>query len=324
MKCPVPNAQEAVIATNDDATQCKRFAVEKGYWSDPYVSQMVSSAMQRRAPEINRGYYARVRAIQIMTEQFIKLTKQNCQIVNLGAGFDTMYWRLRDSSLLPRQFVEVDFPTVTSRKCHIIQSRKKLSDNINSKDGNLLVSSSDLHADDYHIIGTDLCKLDNLDLKLKDSKVDRSLPTLFICECVLVYIEPEKCEKLIRWISDNFPTAFFLNYEQVNMGDRFGQIMIENLKVRNCLLLGNSACQSLDTQAQRFLTQGWDGAEATPMTTVYRRLPVAEIEKIEKLEFLDELELLDQLFCHYCLCWAYKDANNIGLSKISLHGTLIE
>ena len=40
--------------------------------------------------------------------------------------------------------------------------------------------------------------------------------------------------------------------------------------------------------------------------------------RIEKLEFLDERELLDQLFQHYCVCWAYKDTANIGLSDISL------
>ena len=66
-------SQEAVIATNDDATQSKRFAVQKGYWHDPYVLQMMGTSVQRRAPEISRGYYARVKAIQIMTEQFIKV-----------------------------------------------------------------------------------------------------------------------------------------------------------------------------------------------------------------------------------------------------------
>ena len=40
--------------------------------------------------------------------------------------------------------------------------------------------------------------------------------------------------------------------------------------------------------------------------------------RIERLEFLDERELLDQLFQHYCVCWAYKDTAKIGLSNISL------
>ncbi len=42
--------------------------------------------------------------------------------------------------------------------------------------------------------------------------------------------------------------------------------------------------------------------------------------RIEKLEFLDERELLEQLFEHYCLCWAYKESADkpAQLSKISL------
>lgn len=37
-------------------------------------------------------------------------------------------------------------------------------------------------------------------------------------------------------------------YIQVNMSDRFGQVMIENLQRRQCSLAGVEICQSLDTQ----------------------------------------------------------------------------
>lgn len=35
---------------------------------------------------------------------------------------------------------------------------------------------------------------------------------------------------------------------QLNMNDRFGQVMIENLQRRQCILAGVEACQSLDSQ----------------------------------------------------------------------------
>lgn len=65
--------EDAVIATNDDAAQCKRFAVEKGYWTDPYISQIIPKGFSTHAPEINRGYFARVRSIQILMEKFLKV-----------------------------------------------------------------------------------------------------------------------------------------------------------------------------------------------------------------------------------------------------------
>lgn len=40
---------------------------------------------------------------------------------------------------------------------------------------------------------------------------------------------------------------------QVNMDDRFGQIMIENLRRRQCDLAGVETCKSLESQVRAFL-----------------------------------------------------------------------
>lgn len=42
-----------------------------------------------------------------------------------------------------------------------------------------------------------------------------SLPTMILTECVLVYMEPDKSENIVRWFGENFHTALFLNYEPV-------------------------------------------------------------------------------------------------------------
>ena len=44
-----------------------------------------------------------------------------------------------------------------------------------------------------------------------------SLPTLFLAECVLVYMEPEKSKELVRWAGANFTTALFVNYDPVRL-----------------------------------------------------------------------------------------------------------
>lgn len=53
-------------------------------------------------------------------------TGDQCQIINLGCGFDTLYWRLRDAGHMITNFIELDFPTVTSRKCYVIKRNKNL------------------------------------------------------------------------------------------------------------------------------------------------------------------------------------------------------
>jgi O-methyltransferase involved in polyketide biosynthesis len=52
----------------------------------------------RRSPLINRGYYARVAAVQTLVSQFLDHVKGNkAQIVSLGAGFDTTYFRMKNA-----------------------------------------------------------------------------------------------------------------------------------------------------------------------------------------------------------------------------------
>lgn len=67
------DGDEAVRSTNDDASHCKRFAVQLGYWTDPYLPLLVRST-ERKTPEINRGYFARVIGITNIIEKFIKVS----------------------------------------------------------------------------------------------------------------------------------------------------------------------------------------------------------------------------------------------------------
>lgn len=101
------------------------------------------------------------------------------------------------------------------------------------------------------------------------------------------------------------------------MGDRFGQIMIENLRRRQCDLAGVETCKSLESQKERLLASGWETASAVDMMELYSRLPRAEVSRIEALEFLDEMELLEQLMQHYCLCWATKGGGELGLKEVT-------
>ncbi|XP_077357755.1 leucine carboxyl methyltransferase 1 isoform X1 [Festucalex cinctus] len=313
-------SDEAVRATCDDATACKRFAISKGYWKDPYIQYFVRSVGERKAPEINRGYYGRVKGVNHLLDAFIRKTGRDCQVINLGAGLDTTFWRLKDEDLLPKKYFEVDFPTVVARKIHYINRTKPhLSKPIietHSTDC-LLLDAHSLDSDRYCIIGADLRDTSALDEKLKKVHLNPELPTLLLSECVLVYMTPAQSGNLVHWAAGTFHTAMFVNYEQVNMSDRFGQVMIENLQRRQCTLAGVEVCRSLDSQKDRFLRSGWDHADALDMVTVYSMLPQEDVARIERLEFLDEKELLQQLLQHYSICWATKDKLSLGLAQLA-------
>ena len=71
------------------------------------------------------GYYARVMAFRTLVEKFIITTNNRCQVVSLGAGFDTLFWHLHSKGMLPTLFLEVDFNSVVARKTHTIRYGEK-------------------------------------------------------------------------------------------------------------------------------------------------------------------------------------------------------
>lgn len=64
---------------------------------------------------------------------FMQLSGGKGQIINLGAGFDTLYWRLRDAGNSSANFVELDFPSITAKKCYHIKKHKQLIDTLNTE-----------------------------------------------------------------------------------------------------------------------------------------------------------------------------------------------
>lgn len=117
---------EGVRGTCEDASLCKRFAVSIGYWHDPYIEHLVRQSKERKAPEINRGYFARVHGVSQLIKAFLRKTECRCQILNLGAGMDTTFWKLKDEGLLPNKYFEVDFPMIVTRKLHTIKNKPLL------------------------------------------------------------------------------------------------------------------------------------------------------------------------------------------------------
>ncbi|CAH2103058.1 unnamed protein product [Euphydryas editha] len=298
---------EAIIATNTDATECKRCAVELGYWKDEYISYFVKH-VDRKAPEINRGYYARVKAMEMFIHQFLERCGTQCQIINLGCGYDTLYWRLKDTTQAVSNFIELDFPSVTSKKCHIIKRNKQLLEKICKEDGEVIIRSGDLHSDGYHLLGCDLRCLGEVRRKLQAGGASPDAPALLLAECVLVYLRPDAALALLRHLAATFPRCVLLVYEQCNLGDKFGEIMVRNLSARGCPLAGEAHCREPAAQAERLRALGFEQARSWDMETVWRALPEDDRARVEALEMLDERELLLQLNTHYALTVATRGA----------------
>jgi len=332
-------SEESVQRTNDDATQCKMSAVAHGYWTDPYLPAFkIRASESRKAPEIHRGYYTRVTGIWSILVKTIEHLCQDSggksskfQVVNLGAGFDTLFWRISDhlekKSLLSKlnSFVDIDLSEVTAKKCMAVRKSKLLLGKIAGKnDGNgddieeVKFSRTDLHGANYHILATNFTDLKTLESKLQEcGGFSYDVPTIFIAECVFVYIDSGKTNSFLQWVSTKFHSSIaMINHEQLNIFDRFGQVMLDNLAQRGCSLPGLEACRNKTSHLNRLLENGWQSGYCWTMNEVYNYLPKDEVERIEKLEFLDERELVSQLFEHYCVSFGWKSNADDKLEEI--------
>ena len=144
---------EGTRSTDGFAAHARVSAVRQGYIQDEFVSHFVPRArnLPTHAPLINIGTYLRTTSIDRLVEDFLKAGAEGGvpvkkQIVSLGAGSDTRFWRLSvslDSSGFRcysdihlksgplkghiSSYVELDFAEITSKKAMAIRKSKALS-----------------------------------------------------------------------------------------------------------------------------------------------------------------------------------------------------
>jgi [phosphatase 2A protein]-leucine-carboxy methyltransferase len=83
-------------------------AVNAGYLSDPYaasITKISPSTVSRRVPLINLGTHHRTWALDQLVTNFLNCRHSDGevkkkQIVSLGAGSDTRFWRLMVSNVV--------------------------------------------------------------------------------------------------------------------------------------------------------------------------------------------------------------------------------
>eukprot|EP00250_Pteridium_aquilinum_P024477 c2912_g1_i1 orf=306-1325(-) len=310
------SADAAVQATNDEASTSKLSCVKKGYMQDEYVQYFVRRPT-RRSPIINRGYFSRWASIRKLLLQFLEAEAPSSgghskkQILSLGAGFDTLYFQLQDEEKAPHLFVELDFKEVTSKKTMIIDAYEQLR----SKLGTTSIVSKEkgqILSDHYKLLPADLRDINSLNVILDQAKMDPSLPTLILAECVLIYLEPSESRALVQWAGQKFSTSIFVVYEQIHPDDGFGRQMLRNLEKRGCPLLGLHDTPTLEAKKQRFMDLGWQRSEALDMDVIYNQhIDARDRRRIERLELFDEFEEWHILQEHYCISYGINDQLNL-------------
>ena len=208
---------------------------------------------------------------------------------------------------------EVDLLEVVMKKISIIS---KTSELLNAIQGEVKIEQTSIHSKNYHLCVVDLNNLESLKKSLIESNIDTSIPTLFLSECVLIYLDPTFSDLIIEWISTTFKYSSMLTYEQINPFDNFGNVMIQNLKQRGCPLLGIVKYPDLKSQEQRFKNKGFSICTAVDMLNIYNNyLSKEDVKRTKKIEFFDEYEEWNIILQHYSLIFSLNNTNNYWLSN---------
>jgi O-methyltransferase involved in polyketide biosynthesis len=120
---------------------------------------------------------ARYYNLDLMTKQFLSERKK-CNIINLGAGLDTAYFRLKDERAI---FYEVDLPEVIEKRRMLLgESRNEI------------------------LIGGDMFSLGWVNL------IDKSLPSLLVASGVFQFYNEERIINFIHDLRRAFPQGYLL------------------------------------------------------------------------------------------------------------------
>lgn len=265
---PSPNNDNSISVqeTNDHSILSKHAMIASGYCDDAYLHIFTKQKAPRRAPLINRGYYIRAKAVDTVLHSFVdNYSGTKKQIISVGAGFDTSFFRLSESdtkSMEDVYYIEIDFPPLTERKKKLIlnsqQCLKLLGDSSRAFDVSETDASVKISTDCYCLLGQDLSDLNGLQTTLDNVlELDSLLPTLVLSECVMTYMNPIDSTNLIKFVRQYFSKPVFVTYEQVKPHDAFGRFMRAHFTKLNSPLKAIAEYNNEERQKTRYVDSGY-------------------------------------------------------------------
>ena len=278
----------------------------------------------------NAGTYVRTTAIDTLVDRFLDAyPSQLKQIISLGAGTDTRYFRVLSRRAMKNLvYHEIDFPSNTSKKIAAIRKSSHAlatlqSAHASDEEPKISANADSLHSPTYNIHPLDLRELAT-DAANTDSgpallpNLSTTAPTLLLSECCLVYLHPATADAVLssfvkRFTTPSIPLGLII-YEPIRPNDAFGQVMISNLATRGIHLQTLKKYSSLFRQKQRLQVAGFQsGQRAADVDYLWERwISEGEKERVNGLEMLDEMEEWRLLAQHYCVAWGWRDGDGDG------------
>lgn len=296
-------ARDKIIQQTDgDATSSRMSAVSSGYLSDTFAKAFFPQGQEipKRYPIINRGTHVRTHAIDRLVSKFLERNPdQRKQIISLGAGSDTRFFRLC-AGKYNVIYHEIDFEENAISKRSVIRGSRELSS----------MTAPQENSSSYHLHALDLRDLTKRSPPIIPG-LESETPTLILSECCLCYLPPDMASSVLQYFAMNLKDELaIILYEPIRPFDAFGKTMVANLSSRGIELRTLKRYYSLEAQRQRLRLAGFEtGQGARDVHQIWSSeewVSKDERERVEKLEWLDEVEEWQLLASHYCVAWGWR------------------
>lgn len=227
--------------------------------------------------------------------------------MSLGAGSDTRYFRLRRANKHTNfAYHELDFKENNLNKIDRLQSPacvQAVRTLCNIDLSAAQIKGGTLALGDFNIHAIDLRQLTG-----EADWLDKTLPTLLISECCLIYLSPEESDAVLNYFSNQLwhvPVAVVI-YEPFRSDDSFGRTMLRNLLTRGIVLQTIEKYSNEAEQRQR-LTQRKLQARSADTNFIWENwISSSEKTRVDNLEWMDEIEEFVLLAKHYCITWGWR------------------
>ncbi|PTB36290.1 hypothetical protein M441DRAFT_150835 [Trichoderma asperellum CBS 433.97] len=298
-----PALDDMVMGTNNSSIASKRSVERLYYGNEPSFFRYFVPKFQRRAPLINRGYWLRLRAIDVIVQKFLsKATTGKKVVINLGCGSDVLPWqchaRYKDlgNDVL---FIDIDYPDLIRKKRAIVLQTPELRD---------------LLGNDF-TLGCDLRQLDQLRDVLKTVIDLPECAILFVAEVSITYMDTQSADSLIHWGSTVGRENDFCLLEQIlpfGKSHPFAQQMLSHFEKLSTPLRSIEVYPTVESQIGRFQERGWSFVEIKDLWQTWSSEQfVTDSERIalDNVEPFDEWEEFILFARHYFVLHASTSPN---------------
>ncbi|EAN31234.2 Leucine carboxyl methyltransferase family protein [Theileria parva strain Muguga] len=287
-------------------------AVEKNYFDDEFMKYFCSRSHGSTLGSLFNTL--KVLSIRWIIERFLTYFEgETVQFVNLGCGLDTLsLWLLSKYSIVV--CFDLDLDHEIQKKIHILTHTNELL----TLFPEYKVDSSSFSSKHFHALGCDLREVRNLE-RLLSHGFSYDLPTVFLSEFALTYLENHLSNEVIKWFGVKMrKSSLFIYSEHTRPNSCFIKWLYSNYFTGRSRVYSPFQYPTPQSQVQRFKELGWDDSFICDLTFVYNHMfNPQQKQQLTELGDLGDKELLSLTLSTCVIGTAHRHCDPSLVSSIS-------